>query len=85
MTDIRESIKNKPYSKDERIEMITMYKNGMSIRHVAEVFGRSYGGVHNTLQQAGVEMRERGKFSPAVRRTREAEKAELAEKTKNLS
>jgi hypothetical protein len=36
------------------------YEAGVSIRAIAESTGRSYGGVHRLLSDAGVEFRRRG-------------------------
>jgi len=35
-------------------------KDGMSIRQLVEWSGRSYGGVHDLLREAGVKLRARG-------------------------
>lgn len=41
-------------------DLKTKYEAGASIRALAEETGRSYGGVHRLLQDAGVSFRGRG-------------------------
>lgn len=41
-------------------ELKAQYEAGISIRALAESTGRSYGGVHSLLADAGVEFRSRG-------------------------
>lgn len=41
-------------------ELKAQYEAGISIRAIAESTGRSYGGVHRLLADAGVEFRSRG-------------------------
>jgi predicted transcriptional regulator len=41
-------------------ELKVQYEAGTSIRALAESTGRSYGGVHRLLADAGVEFRSRG-------------------------
>lgn len=40
--------------------LVDRYRQGESIRSIAEDIGRSYGFVHGLLADAGVEMRSRG-------------------------
>ncbi|MET7489379.1 helix-turn-helix domain-containing protein [Streptomyces sp. NPDC005538] len=41
-------------------DLKTRYEAGTSIRALAEATGRSYGGVHRLLADAGVQFRSRG-------------------------
>lgn len=50
----------KKFRDDEKKSIVEMYEDGKSIRDIAAVFNRSYGGVHNVLTEAGVRLRQRG-------------------------
>ncbi|GAA1192832.1 hypothetical protein GCM10009654_57630 [Streptomyces hebeiensis] len=41
-------------------KVIPLYQAGASIRQIAKKTGRSYGGMHRMLSEAGVKMRGRG-------------------------
>ena len=41
-------------------DMVEKYKNGTSVRALAESIGRSYGFVHRVLVESGVTLRARG-------------------------
>ena len=43
-----------------RAEAARLYDTGMTIDAVAEAIGRSHGGTHTLLHEAGVQMRRRG-------------------------
>lgn len=56
--------KGKHYAADERqrigAELRALYENGVSIRALVRVTGRSYGFVHRSLVEAGATLRGRG-------------------------
>lgn len=41
-------------------ELTKQYEKGRSIRELAKLYGRSYGFVHQVLEEAGVTLRNRG-------------------------
>ncbi len=49
---------------EEKEMMVQAYRLGKTIRRIMRESGRSYGGVYNALQSAGVEMRPKGCEAP---------------------
>lgn len=43
-----------------RAEAARLYETGMTVDAVANAIGRSHGGTHTLLHEAGVQMRKRG-------------------------
>lgn len=53
----------------EREHIITGYKLGKTIKRLMAETGRSYGGVHHTLERAGVTFRKRGREKTVIDNT----------------
>jgi hypothetical protein len=61
-------VRNSRISDAEKEQMIEAYRIGKTIRRIMRETGRSYGGVYETLINAGVEMRPTGREAPDTER-----------------